>query len=175
MQRPQKTVVIPGASRPVGRAIARRFAAESVHLVLPVYDWPESIEEMKEEFSKLKSGCLIIQCDLRKKDEVARLASLTREHFGTVDYLINNIERGGMPVVHGSYEQPHNASQWELEFDTTIKAKWLLYQNFMDLMKNSADGAIVNISSIAAFVGRTGPAAPFLMTVIASPTGELKL
>lgn len=153
-----KTVLIPGAPRMIGRSIARRFAQAGANLVLPWYDWPESVQEMNVEFAQAQVSTLDMQCDLRNFEEVAELLERVKQKFARIDYLINNIERGGMPVVHGSYLQPHNSEQWQLELETTLKAKWNLYQCAKPLM-TAADCAIVNISSIAAIVGRSGPAA----------------
>lgn len=152
---------IPGASRPIGRAIARRFGRQGASLVLPVFDWPESIAEMQEEFTSAGFAFLCLPADLRQTAEVAALAEQIKDRFGGVDYLINNIERGGMPVVHGSYQLPHNKEQWDLELDTTLKAKWLLFHHLYPLMQQRPGGAVVNISSIAALLGRSGPAAVF--------------
>lgn len=156
-----KVAVIPGASRPIGRAIARRFGKEGASLILPVFDWPESIAEMAEEFAAAGFDVLSLSSDLRRKEEVASLAAAITERFPAVDFLINNIERGGMPVVHGSYDLPHNQEQWELEFDTTLKAKWLLFSYIFPMMQHRPGGAVVNISSIAALLGRSGPSAAF--------------
>ena len=41
------------------------------------------------------------------------------DRFGRIDILINNIERGGWPVVHGAYTR----EQWDLELATTLRAK----------------------------------------------------
>ena len=79
--------------------------------------------------------------------------------FGALHILVNNIERGGMPVVHGSYDHAHNHDQWDLEINTTLKAKWLLFHHCLPLMKQSGPGAVVNISSISGLTGRSGPAA----------------
>ena len=61
--------------------------------------------------------------------------------------------------MHGSYDCEVNRGQWDLEMDTTLKAKWLVVHNALELMKNSGEGVIINISSIAGLVGRSGPAA----------------
>lgn len=160
MQLTGKTALIPGASRSIGRHIARRFALAGCRLVLPWYDWPESVAEMKEEFQKAGVETIAVHCDLRDRSSVQQLADEVKIRFQTLDYLINNIERGGMPVVHGSYEHEHNRSQWELEMDTTLKAKWNLFHCLLPLMQPSG-GAVVNISSIAGICGRSGPAACF--------------
>jgi 3-oxoacyl-[acyl-carrier protein] reductase len=156
-----KTVLIPGASRPIGRAIARKFANHGATLILPVYDWPESILEMEEEFTTAGFIFFIFPADLRKKTEVVRLSKFISTQTKFLDFLINNIERGGMPVVHGSYDLPQNEDQWDVEFDTTVKAKWLLFHHLFPLMQERTGGAVVNISSIAGITGRSGAAAVF--------------
>ncbi|MDD3813926.1 MAG: SDR family NAD(P)-dependent oxidoreductase [Desulfocapsaceae bacterium] len=159
MQLQGKIALIPGASRAIGREIARKLAKEGVNLILPTFDWPESVEEMEHEFKNLDIEVLILPIDLREQDQIQKMVAVIKERFGTLHILVNNIERGGMPIVHGSYDHAHNHEQWDLEIDTTLKAKWLLFHHCLPLMKESGSGAIVNISSISALTGRSGPAA----------------
>jgi 3-oxoacyl-[acyl-carrier protein] reductase len=152
-------VLVPGASRPVGRAIAVKFAQEGAHLVLPIFsDWPESAMEMEKTFSLSGYNFLIDSCDLRIAADVAGLVSKIEKKYGALHYVINNIERGGMPIVHGSYDQEHNRDQWDRELNTTLKAKWNIFHYSLPLLKKSGHGAVTNISSIAALTGRSGPA-----------------
>jgi 3-oxoacyl-[acyl-carrier protein] reductase len=159
MQLQGKTALIPGASRAIGRAIARKLAREGVNLILPTFDWPDSIQEMEEEFKGLDVDVLIPPVDLREQKQVQEMLATIQHRFGALHILVNNIERGGMPIVHGSYDHAHNHDQWELEINTTLKAKWLLFHHCLPLMKQSGTGAIVNISSISGLIGRSGPAA----------------
>jgi len=162
MRLKDKFALIPGASRPIGRAIARKFASEGASLFLPCYDdWPESTREMEEEFSAAGFSFFFCPVDLRDSNEVKQLAAKIKRHTDQLDFLINNIERGGMPVVHGGYELPQNKDQWDLEFTTTLKAKQLLYHHLLPLMNGCQGGAIVNISSVASVTGRSGPGAQF--------------
>lgn len=154
-----KTALVPGASRAIGRAIARALAKEGVRLILPIFDWPESNQELQEEFGRETVDARILPVDLRDGGQVKNLAATIENEAGALHILINNIERGGMPVVHGPYDLPHNQGQWDLEIDTTLKAKWLLFHHCLPLMQRSGTGAVVNISSIAALTGRSGPAA----------------
>jgi 3-oxoacyl-[acyl-carrier protein] reductase len=156
-----KTVLIPGSSRPIGRQIARRFAQEGANLVLPWFDWPESVAEMEAEFSQSEVDVISEKCDLRDIESVRELIRKIETRFQSLDYVINNIERGGMPVVHGSYDNEHNVNQWELEIDTTLKAKWNLFHCAFPLLKGCENGCVINISSISGITGRSGPAACF--------------
>ena len=155
------TALVPGASRPVGRAIANTLGSRGVSLILPTFDWPESITEMEEEFSRKNYTFHTLPADLREADEVTKLVQAIKDHSGKLNILINNIERGGMPVVHGSYDLPHNHEQWSLEIATTLQAKWLLFHHCLPLLLQSKNGSVINISSIAGITGRSGAAAPF--------------
>jgi len=151
----QKNALVLGASRGVGRAVARRLAAEGMRLCLPwLEDWPESAKEMAAEFS----GHLVLRADLREPESVAAMAGRIAAEFGCLHVLVNNIERGGMPVVHGSYSRPVNSGQWRLEMETTLHAKWLVFEHCLPLLRQAGQAAAVNISSVAAVTGRSGPA-----------------
>lgn len=156
-----KTAIIPGASRAIGRSIANALGEKNVNLVLPTFDWPESITEMEAEFKRKGFSFLSLPVDLRDEEEVKNLIETAKDRFGEIQILINNIERGGMPVVHGSYDSPHNREQWDLEIATTLKAKWLLFHHCLPVMLEAGDGAVVNISSISGISGRSGAGAPF--------------
>ena len=154
-----KVALVLGGSKGIGRAIAQALADAGAKLVLPYHhDWPQESEEMQKEFAKLGDNLLATQTDLRDKDQVQSLIRQVQQKFGALHILVNNIERGGMPVVHGSYDLEGNRGQWDLEMDTTLKAKWLVVHYALPLMKAAGEGVIINISSIAGIVGRTGPA-----------------
>jgi 3-oxoacyl-[acyl-carrier protein] reductase len=76
------------------------------------------------------------------------------DRFGRLDILVNNIERGGWPVVHGRY----TCEQWDLEMATTLRAKQWVFESALPHLKATGAGTAVNISSIAGIVGRNGPA-----------------
>jgi len=59
-------------------------------------------------------------------------------------------------VVHGAYTR----EQWDLEMETTLRAKRWVFAAALPHLKAAGDGAVINFSSIAGLVGRAGPAAP---------------
>jgi 3-oxoacyl-[acyl-carrier protein] reductase len=109
---------------------------------------------MQKDFSSIDAEHLIIKVDLLDTEQIQGLVQKTIERFGRLDILINNIERGGWPVVHGAYRR----EQWDLEFATTLRAKWWVFDSALPFLKAFGDGVVINISSIAGIVGRSGPA-----------------
>ncbi|OGQ96087.1 MAG: 3-oxoacyl-ACP reductase [Deltaproteobacteria bacterium RIFOXYD12_FULL_57_12] len=154
-----KKALILGAAKGLGKAIALELAAAGATVLCTYYDWPEDAAQMQEELAGFGATHSAMRVDLRESEQVADLFDRVRERFGSLDILINNIERGGMPVVHGAYDRPANRVQWDLELATTLKAKWLVFHAALPLLKKAPEAAVVTLSSIAGVVGRSGPAA----------------
>lgn len=150
-----KVALVLGAVKGIGKGIGLALAEQGVRLVLTRHDWEDAFGQMEADF--MAAGCdyHIIDVDLRNTRKVRQLAGFIKDRFGCLDILINNIERGGWPTVHGRY----TAEQWDLEMETTLKAKRWVFDAVFPLLKSSEDAAVINISSIAGIVGRSGPAA----------------
>ncbi len=153
-----KNALVLGASRGIGRSIARKLASEGMRLFLPWFDWPDSCQEMEAEFAKMEAGHITLEVDLRNPVAIGEMVDRLQAEFGSLHVLVNNVERGGMPIVHGSYSRPVNAEQWQLEMETTLHAKWLVFNQCLPLLRQAEQATVVNISSVAAVTGRSGPA-----------------
>jgi 3-oxoacyl-[acyl-carrier protein] reductase len=153
-----KTALVAGGARGIGLAIARKLAACGARLVIPWFDWPEDARLVAEEFSRRSPEHLLIRTDLRDPEAVAHLLQNVHGSSGCLHILINNVERGGMPVIHGPYDREINREQWRLELDTTLLAKRLLFEAALPLLRKADRATVINISSVAGLVGRSGPA-----------------
>lgn len=151
-----KTALVLGAVKGIGREVALALAGRGVRLGLTWYDWEDHLPEMRAAFAAAGTDHLITRIDLNDTGKIAGLIDQVVTRFGRLDILINNIERGGWPVVHGSY----TAAQWDMEMATTLRAKQWVFQAALPHLKVSGQGAVINFSSIAGMVGRSGPAAP---------------
>jgi len=149
-----KVALVLGAIKGIGKEIGLALAAEGVKTVLNYFDWEESLAEMRQDFAASRAEHLIVKTDLTDTAAIPGLIRQTVEHFGRLDILINNIERGGWPAVHGHYVQ----EQWDLEMATTLRAKQWIFQAALPHLKASGNGAVISFSSIAGVVGRCGPA-----------------
>jgi 3-oxoacyl-[acyl-carrier protein] reductase len=153
-----KTALVLGASKGVGKAISLALAKAGATVIATYFGSVDESTMLQKELANQGADHLITQVDLRDPNEVNSLLQQVQDKYGALHILINNIERGGMPVVHGSYNLEVNKGQWDLEMETTLKAKWLVAHHALPLIKKSGDGIIINLSSIAGLVGRSGPA-----------------
>ena len=154
MELENRVAIVLGAIKGIGKGIALALANEGVKVVLNYFDWEESLDDLKHDFVKTGNDHLIVKTNLLKTEEIYGLINKVKDRFGRIDILVNNIERGGWPVVHGQYTQ----EQWELELATTLMAKRWVFEAALPLLKASGNGIVINLSSIAGLVGRSGPA-----------------
>ena len=149
-----KVALVLGAIKGIGKGIALALAQEGVKVAATYYDWEEELDNLQKGMANFEPEHMIVQINLREVEKIPQLVQSIIDRFGRLDILINNIERGGWPVVHG----PYNKDQWDLELETTLRAKQWVFEAALPHLKACGEGVVVNFSSIAALVGRCGPA-----------------
>jgi len=154
MKLKNKTALVLGSIKGIGKGIGLALANEGVKVALNYYDWEANLDEMNRDFARTGQDYLIVKTNLLETKKIPGLIKKVVDRFGGIDILINNIERGGWPVVHGSYAQ----EQWDLELATTLRSKWWVFDSALPYLKASGNGVVINLSSIAGIVGRSGPA-----------------
>jgi 3-oxoacyl-[acyl-carrier protein] reductase len=146
--------LVLGAIKGIGKGIALSLADAGVKVAVNYFDWAEELEALKTDLADTGREHLILNTNLLETEAIPRMIRNVIDRFGRLDILINNIERGGWPVVHGPYVQ----KQWDLEMETTLRAKYWVFDAALPHLKTAGDGAVINFSSIAGIVGRSGPA-----------------
>ena len=151
-----KVALVLGGIKGIGKEVGLALAQAGARVALNYYDWEEELDTLKRDLAATGRDHLVLKTDLREVADIPLLVQAVVGRFGRLDVLVNNIERGGWPVVHGPYVR----EQWDLEMETTLRAKRWVFQAALPHLKAAGDGAVINLSSIAAIVGRSGPAAP---------------
>ncbi len=149
-----KVALVLGAVKGIGKQIALDLARQGVRVAATHYDWEESLPALEQDLAQTGVPHLIQNINLLDTAKIPGMVGHVIETFGQLDILINNIERGGWPVVHGPYVE----EQWDLELATTLRAKRWVFDAALPHLKRSRAGSVINISSIAGIVGRSGPA-----------------
>ena len=149
-----KVALVLGAIKSIGKGIALSLADARVKIAVNYFDWAEELEALKTDLADTGREHFILKTNLLETEAIPRMIRKVIDRFGRLDILINNIERGGWPVVHGPYDQ----KQWDLEMETTLRAKRWVFEAALPHLKATGDGVVINLSSIAGIVGRCGPA-----------------
>ncbi len=149
-----KVALVLGSIKGIGKAVGLDLASAGAKVAYTYHDWPESLPQLQQDAAAANPDHMIIPIDLLDTDAIESLPQRIVEKFGRLDILINNIERGGWPVVHGPYVR----EQWDLEMATTLRAKNWVFTAALPHLKATGDGVVINFSSIAGIVGRSGPA-----------------
>jgi 3-oxoacyl-[acyl-carrier protein] reductase len=166
-----KAALVLGGIKGIGKAIALALARAGIAVAVSYFDWEEELVALNSEIAAAGRKYLILKADLRQVEDIPLMVQAAAERFGRLDILINNIERGGWPVVHGPYVR----EQWDLEMETTLRAKRWVVAAALPLLKASGDGAVINFSSIAGMIGRLGAAAPVFNDAYAAANRAVSL
>ncbi|MFO7708731.1 MAG: SDR family NAD(P)-dependent oxidoreductase, partial [Desulfobacterales bacterium] len=146
-----KTALVLGSIKGIGKGIALALCRAGAGVALNYCDWEEELASLQGDLAAAGGDHLLLKTDLRQVGDVDPMVRAVIKRFGRLDILINNIERGGWPVVHGAY----TCEQWDLEIETTLRAKRWVFAAALPHLRASGDGAVINLSSIAALIGRT--------------------
>jgi NAD(P)-dependent dehydrogenase (short-subunit alcohol dehydrogenase family) len=141
-----RIALVTGASRGIGRAVARRFAQEGAEMVL-VARTVGGLEELDDEIRGLTGRTsLLVPLDLREFVAIDRLGAALYERFGRLDVLVGNAGELGTlsPVGHIEPEE------WQRVLDLNLTANWRLIRSLDPLLRLSAAGRAIFVSSGAA-------------------------
>jgi len=142
---PGKIVVVTGASMGIGEAIAKLFADEGAKVVLLSRDAARA-EAARSRIGHPEST-LALSCDVRNREEIDRVVSLTLHHFQRIDVWINNAGHGLMDSAASV-----DMTACRETFDTNFFGTVACMQAALSVMKQQGSGAIINVSSVAGHI-----------------------
>ena len=146
-----KTAVVTGAAKGIGRAIAIALAKKGCNIVL---NYRSSVsEELVKEIEDCGVKCLAVKADVSNFAEAETLIKTAKAEMGSVDVLVNNagITRDGLLMRMS-----------EKDFDdvinTNLKGAFNTIRHVSGVMLKQRAGAIINISSVVGLMGNVGQA-----------------
>lgn len=140
-----KVAVITGASMGIGEAIARTFAENGARVVLLSRDAGRA-EEARTRLGQ-PNQTLALSCDVRNREEIDRVLSLTLHHFGRIDIWINNAGHG----ILDSVEHVDMAACRDT-FEANFFGALASMQGVIPVMLQQGSGSIINVSSVAGHI-----------------------
>lgn len=141
--------VVTGAGRGLGRAIAEELGAGGAKVVVNYSRSKEPAEEVVKSIAGGdESRAVALQADVSKADEAARLIEQTVEHFGRIDFLINN---AGINI--DKTMKKLTTEDWDTVVQVDLNSCWYTFKAAMPHFTEQNSGKVINVSS---FVGQAG-------------------
>lgn len=140
-----KVAVITGASMGIGEALARRLVLEGAKVVLSSRDLSR-VDAARARIG-MSDRTLAITCDVRNREEIDRLVSLTLHNFGRIDIWVNNAGFGLRDsIAHMDMKDCRSM------YDTNLFGTIECMQAVIPVMRQQASGTIINVSSVAGHI-----------------------
>ncbi len=144
----KKVVLVTGASRGIGRAIAFEMAREGADVVVNYSQSEEKANEVGRAIESIGRRTLVVKADVSKPDQVEAMRRLVVNEFGGVQILVNN---AGVHYHLKSWEM--DMSEWRRVVSVNLDGVFLCSKAFSSEMRNKKWGRIINISSSDGFTG----------------------
>lgn len=142
-----KTIIVTGGSKGIGKEIARTFAELKANVVIVGRD-ENSLHNTLVELQQYNTKCKSIQADLKDTKQVRAMVDEAAAQFGTVDVLVNN---AGVNIAKPAIDVTED--DWDQVLDTNLKSTFFCSQAAATYMIPQGSGRIINIVSQMAFVG----------------------
>jgi citronellol/citronellal dehydrogenase len=142
-----KTVLITGASRGIGKAIAIRLAGEGANIVIAAKSVAEdprlggTIFSAAEEVEAAGGKALPVPCDIRDEKQIAELMEKIRAAFGSLDILVNNAS-----AIQLSNTLQLEPKRFDLMFDINVRGTFIVTRFAHPLLKTSSNPHILTLS-----------------------------
>ncbi len=142
-----KTVLITGASRGIGKAIGLRLAAEGANIVIASKSVTENpklggtIFSAAAEMEAAGGKALAVQCDIRFEDQVDEVVKQAVEKFGGIDILINNAS-----AINLTPTEQTEPKRFDLMYDINVRGTFMVSKACIPFLKKSTNAHILNLS-----------------------------
>lgn len=156
MEIQNKTAVVTGAGKGIGRATALELAKAGANLVIVSRTLPD-LQSLAREAGNLGRKVLPVAADVSRESKIKEMIDSAVKHFGGIDILVNNAGIGRFGRIESLSTQ-----DWDDMFQVNLRAMFLCTREALPHLKHRDESFVVNVASLAgknAFVGGAGYAA----------------
>ena len=144
----EKVVIITGASRGIGREIAKRLAKKGLKVIANYNKSEKKAEKLKFELGQEKISIDIVKADVSKREDVKKLVKYTLDKYNKIDVLINNAGISEYKLFTDETDK-----DWNKIINTNLYSAFAMSQEVIPNMVHNKSGLIINISSAWGVVG----------------------
>lgn len=148
-----KGIIITGAARGIGRAIALECARRGANIAFNFVKSQAQAEDLKSAIESLGVRALAFQCDVGELKAVREMVNAVKKEFGAIDGLVNNAGLTRDKVIVMMTEE-----DWEQVIRTNLTGPFNFIRAAVFMMMKAKRGAILNITSISGLIGLPGQA-----------------
>lgn len=146
-----KKILITGASRGIGRAIAIKCSKEGAVVGINYTSNEEKAKEVLDEINSFGGIGVLLKADVTNEKEVKEMVKTFSEEFGDIDVLVNNAGVTSDQLLIRLKE-----SNWDKVMDVNLKGTFLPTKEVARKMLKRKAGSIINVSSVVGIVGNPG-------------------
>jgi 3-oxoacyl-[acyl-carrier protein] reductase/pteridine reductase len=137
-----KTVLVTGAARRLGKAIALSAADAGAQVAITYLSSEKESRIVVKAIEKKGTKAISVSCDVRREDSIAQAVAAVQREFGRLDVLINNAGR----FNEAAFDKL-SAAQWDDIFATNVRGPFLVSQHCLPALR-AARGRIINLGSL---------------------------
>jgi 3-oxoacyl-[acyl-carrier protein] reductase len=143
-----RIALITGGGRSIGRAISLALAAEGCDVAVNYVSHQADADETANAIRRQGRRAVVVQGDVSKRADVARLVAASESALGRIDILVNNAGKIAIETI----DQMSEAS-WNDIVGVNLTSVFLMTQAVLPGMRARKWGRIINLSSVAAQSG----------------------
>ncbi len=144
----QKTVLVTGSSRGIGKAIAIKYAQKNYNVIINCKNSEDKLLQTKKEIESYNTSCYAYLGDIGIYDNAVELFSIIKKNYGSIDVLVNN---AGISYIGLLTDM--SIDDWNKIVQTNITSVFNCCHLAIPDMVNKKSGKIINISSVWGNVG----------------------
>lgn len=149
----EQVAIVTGASRGIGRAVARALAAEGASVVVNYASSGDAAEQVVTAITDAGGNAIALQADVSKSEQVEALVNNTLEKFGRIDVLVNNAG-----ITRDTLLLRMKPEDWQAVIDLNLTGVFLCTRAVSKVMLKQRSGRVINIASVAGQMGNPGQA-----------------
>jgi len=151
MKLANKTAVITGAGRGVGRAVALAYARAGADVIVNYLSNESAADEVVKEAAEMGRRAVPVQADVAVKSQAEALIQRCVDEFGRIDILVNNAGFTRPALLRKMSEE-----EWDQVLNVHLKGAFFCTQAAANVMAGQKSGKIINVTSVAGLVGTVG-------------------
>lgn len=146
-----KTAIVTGGSRGIGRAICVALAKAGANVVTCYAHGADGAKETVKLCEEYGGKAMALQADVSKGEDVEQLVLKVKEAYGSIDILVNNAG-----ITKDNLMLKMTEDDFEQVIDTNLKGAFLCTKHVSKLMLKQKSGHVINISSVVGVRGNAG-------------------